>query len=148
VEYDLPPGVATYRLEASATRSAPHTLSTSVSGVWTFRSGHVGGTAFQRLPLSAVSFAPRLDSANSAPAGRWFDVPVTVTHQPGAATRLRSLRVESSSDDGKTWRKADVHGSVARVHNPAAGFVSLRVTATDTRGGSVSETVIRAYAIR
>jgi subtilisin family serine protease len=149
VEYDLPPGVATYRLEASATRSAPHTLSTSVSGVWTFRSGHVGGTGFQRLPLSAVSFAPRLDAANSAPAGRWFDVPVTVTHQPGAAaSSLRSLRVESSSDDGKTWQKADVHRSVARVHNPAAGFVSLRVTATDNRGGSVTETVIRAYAIR
>jgi hypothetical protein len=144
VEYDLPPGAATYRLEVSATRGAPHTLSTSVSGVWTFRSGHVSGDAPRRLPLSAVSFAPRLDSANAAPGGRWFDVPLTVTHQSGAtAAPVHALRVEASSDDGKTWHRADLHGTVARVHNPASGFVSLRVTTA-----SFTETVIRAYAIR
>lgn len=141
VEYDLPAAPATYRLVVSATRSAPHTLSTSVSGSWTFRSGHVTGDTPRRLPLSAISFTPRLDSDNRAPAGRWLDIPLTVTHQPGAAP-LRTARVDASFDDGKTWHRADVHGLTARVHNPAAGFVSLRVAA-----GSFTETVIRAYGI-
>jgi hypothetical protein len=88
--------------------------------------------------------APRLDSANAAPGGRWFDIPLTVTHQSGAtAAPVHSLRVEASSDDGRTWHRADLHGTVARVHNPASGFVSLRVTTA-----SFTETVIRAYAIR
>jgi subtilisin family serine protease len=143
LEYDLPTAAATYRLEVSATRSAPHTLSTSVSGSWTFRSGHVAGDDPRQVPLSAISFTPKLDSANRAPGGRWFDIPLTVTRQPDAAPApIRSLRVDASTDDGKTWHRADVHGLVARVHNPSGGFVSLRVT-TD----SFSETVIRAYGI-
>jgi hypothetical protein len=37
---------------------------------------------------------------------------------------------------------------IARVTHPAgAGFVSLRVNATDTTGHTVTQTVIRAYAI-
>ena len=153
-EYDLPAGAATYRLEVTSTRGAPHTLSTSVSGGWTFRSGHVGGTAYQRLPLSTVRFGPKLDDRNSAPAGCRFEIPVTVEHQPGAAVgRVRSIRVEVSYDDGKTWRQAPLRGSgdhrTATVQHPrGAGFVSLRVNAVDTKGNTVRETVIRAYAIR
>ena len=151
--FDLPPGTATYRLEASATRGAPHTLSTEVRGVWTFRSGHVGGAAFQRLPLLTVRFAPRLDDANRAPAGRSFEIPVVVEHQPDAAVgRVRSMRVEVSYDDGRTWQRATLRGEgdhrTAVVRHPrGAGFASLRVTAADTRGNSVTQTVIRAYAL-
>jgi subtilisin family serine protease len=148
-EYDLPPGAATYRLEATETRGAPHTLSTSVSGTWTFRSGHVGGEAYQRLPLSTVRFSPRAD----APSGRRFAIPVTFERQPGsAAGRLRSIRVQVSYDDGRTWRTAELHGSgdsrVATVQHPrGSGFASLRVTAQDTKGNTVTQTSIRAYAI-
>ncbi|MCU7726921.1 S8 family serine peptidase [Actinoplanes sp. KI2] len=151
-DYDLPPGAANYRLTATSTRGAPHTLATSVSGVWTFRSGHTAEAA--RLPLTTVRFSPRLDAANSAPGGRLFDVPLTVERQPGsAAGAVRSLRVEVSFDDGRTWRPALVCGigdhRVATVLNPRAkGFASLRVTAADTKGNTVTQTVIRAYAVR
>jgi hypothetical protein len=152
-EYDLPAGAATYRLEATSTRSAPHTLSTSVSGVWTFKSGHVDGTAYAPLSLSTVRFSPKLDERNSAHAGCRFEIPVTVEHQPGADTgRVRSIRVEVSYDDGKSWRAAAVRGSgdqrIATVRHPGSpGFVSLRVNAVDTKGNTVQETMIRAYAI-
>ncbi|MGX6604268.1 S8 family serine peptidase [Micromonosporaceae bacterium Da 78-11] len=152
-EFDLPPGVATYRLETTATRGAPHLLSSSVSGTWTFRSGHVGGTAYRQLPLSTVRFSPKLDDLGTAPAGRRFELPVTFEHQPGSgAGKLRSIKVEVSYDDGKRWQAAEVRGSgdhrTATVRHPRAdGFASLRVTATDTKGNTVTSTVIRAYAI-
>jgi len=152
-EYTVPPAAATYRLEATSARSAPHTLSTSVSGVWTFRSGHVDGTAFRPLPLSTVRFSPKLDDRNSAPAGCRFELPVTVEHQPGANVgRVRSMRVEVSYDDGKSWHTTALHGwgnewTATLTHPAGPGFVSLRVNAVDTKGNTVQETVIRAYAI-
>jgi len=55
-----------------------------------------------------------------------------VRRQPGApGAGVRSLTVDVSYDDGKTWQKAplrrDGGGWVASVRHPAAaGFVSLR----------------------
>ncbi|MET7750141.1 S8 family serine peptidase [Micromonospora sp. NPDC005367] len=152
-QFTVPAGPATYRLEASATRAEPSTLSTNVSGVWTFRSGHVNGETPQRLPLSTVRLSPPLDELNAAPAGRRFDIPLTVERQPGASIgRTKRMSVEVSYDDGQTWRRAVVTGSgdhrVVKVSHPkAAGFVSLRVQADDVAGNTVTQTVIRAYAI-
>ncbi|MEU4693680.1 S8 family serine peptidase [Actinoplanes sp. NPDC023714] len=150
VEFEVPAARSSYRLEASATRGAPHTLSTDVRGVWTFKSGHVAGEDFQRLPLHTVRFAPRLDARNAAPAGKRFDIPVVVEHQPGAKVgKIKSLKVEVSFDDGKTWKKASLKGSVASVNHPKGkGFASLRVNAADSHGNTVSQTVIRAYALK
>jgi subtilisin family serine protease len=153
-QFDLPAATATYRLDASATRGAPHLFSTSVKASWTFRSGHVAGEDFQRLPLSTVRFSPRLDANNAAPSRCRFDIPVIVEHQPGStAGTARTVRVDVSFDDGKTWKQAAVRGSgdqrVATVNHPAsAGFASLRVSATDSKGNSVNQTIIRAYALR
>ncbi|GAA2634068.1 S8 family serine peptidase [Paractinoplanes durhamensis] len=153
-EFDLPAATGTYRLEASATRSAPHLFATSVSASWTFKSGHAPAEGYQRLPLSTVRISPRLDSANTAASGCRFEIPLTVEHQPGStAGTARSVRVDVSYDDGKTWHRADVRGSgdnrVATVNHPrGAGFASLRVSATDSKNNTVTQTVIRAYALR
>jgi hypothetical protein len=149
-QFEVPAGEAPYRLEVSATRGAPFRLSTAINAAWTFRSA----TGDARLPLSTVRFSPRLDDHNAAPAGRAFDIPLTVGRQKGsAATRNKALDVQVSYDDGRTWQAAAVRGSgdhrVARVSHPAGpGFVSLRVNATDTAGNTFTETVIRAYALR
>ncbi|MFC7534908.1 S8 family serine peptidase [Actinoplanes sp. GCM10030250] len=152
-EFEVPPGSAAYRYDTTATRGAPHLFSTEVRGSWTFRSGHVDGEEFRRLPLHTVRFAPRVNSANAAPAGRRFEIPVFVEHQPDSNVgRVRSVRVEVSYDDGKTWKNAAVSGKgdkrVATVQHPrGAGFVSLRTSAADTAGNTVTQTVIRAYAL-
>ncbi|GAA0564809.1 S8 family serine peptidase [Paractinoplanes ferrugineus] len=153
-EFDLPAATATYRLETSAARGAPHLFATSVKASWTFKSGHVAGTDYQRLPLSTVRFSPRLDAYNAAPAGHRFDIPVLVEHQPGSsAGTARTVRVDVSFDDGKTWKQASVRGfgdqRVATVdHRRGAGYASLRVSATDSKGNTVNQTIIRAYALR
>jgi subtilisin family serine protease len=150
-EFEVPSAAAGYRLEASATRGVPHTLSSTVSAVWTFRSGHVTGEQPAPLSLSTVRISPRLDDRNAAPAGRRFDIPLTVEHQ--ATGRARVVTAEVSYDDGQTWQRATVRGGgdhrVVTVRHPrSAGFVSLRVHAAGAAGNSVTQTVIRAYALR
>ncbi|HZN77934.1 MAG TPA: S8 family serine peptidase [Micromonosporaceae bacterium] len=150
---DVPPGNAQYRLGVDLTRPEPATLSTSVSCVWTFRSGTVSGENGVPLPLSAVRFLPRLDNRNTAPAGHLWPVPIEVQRQPGsAAGPVRTLVVEVSYDDGATWRKVPVvrvgqNATAFLIHPSGSGYVSLRAFATDTAGNTVRETIIRAYRI-
>lgn len=151
--FPVPPESADYRLEVADTRSVTD-LTTKLSAVWTFRSDHADGDRPVKLPLSAVRFTPALDADNAAPAGRSFDIPVTVEGQPGApADEITKLAVEVSYDDGVTWSKAQLRacpdGWTATVEHPAGGgFVSLRATATGAAGNSVTQTIIHAYRLK
>ncbi|MEU4779287.1 S8 family serine peptidase [Micromonospora sp. NPDC023633] len=151
--FDVPPGAADYRLEVSSKRSFTD-LATEVAATWTFRSRHVAGDDRAALPASAIRFTPRLDRENAAPAGRSFVIPVQVQRQPGApSAQVAALTVDVSYDGGKTWQPARVHpggdGWTATVRHPAGtGHVSLRATARDTAGNTVTQRVIQAYRLR
>ncbi|MEO3773525.1 S8 family serine peptidase [Micromonospora sp. B9E7] len=151
--FAVPPGAASYRVEVSAKRSFTD-LSTEVSSAWTFRSRHVGGDDYRRLPVSAIRFTPPLNVDNAAPAGRSLVIPVQVQRQPGAAgSRVTKLTVDVSYDGGKTWQAAKVrsggHGWTATVRHPAGpGYASLRATAKDAAGNTVTERIIQAYRLR
>lgn len=142
-DFTVPPDSGQYRLEVDVQRMPGTTLSTKVSGVWTFRSSQ--GTA--TLPLWTVGFSPALDEANTAPAGQTLIVPVAAVAAPGSdAGQLRSLRVEASFDGGATWHPAPPAGNAVRITHPSGtGFVSLRAVANDNRGNAVEQTIINAY---
>ena len=78
-------------------------------------------------------------------------VPVRLSTQPGVeAPANRTLTVEVSFDDGRTWERATVTprggNPAAVIHSPREpGFVSLRATATDQAGNTATVTIIRAY---
>ncbi|MEV1158038.1 S8 family serine peptidase [Micromonospora chokoriensis] len=152
-QFTVPPGNANYRLELSAKRSFTD-LSTEVSTAWTFRSRHVGGDDYRQLPVSAIRFTPPLSVDNAAPAGRSLVIPVQVQRQPGAAgSRVTKLTVDVSYDGGKTWQSARVrHGGqgwTATVRHPAGpGYASLRATAKDAAGNTVTAKIIQAYRLR
>ncbi|SCG79883.1 Serine protease, subtilisin family [Micromonospora echinaurantiaca] len=149
--WNVPAETGDYRLAATFRSDPAFTLSTQVDAEWTFKSGHVADGELVKLPMTAIRFTPELDIDNRAPAGRLFAIPVSLDRQVGAAPgRTRTLSVEASFDDGKTWQQLTVRRSgekaVAWVHNPAGtGFVSLRAAATDTSGNTVKQTIIRAY---
>ncbi|MFF4877938.1 S8 family serine peptidase [Micromonospora sp. NPDC000668] len=151
--FTVPPGDAGYRLETSSKRSFTD-LSTEVSTAWTFRSRHVPGEDYRPLPVSAIRFTPPLDAANAAPAGRSLVIPVQVRRQPGAAgSRVTGLTVDVSYDGGQSWQPARVrhggHGWTATVRHPAgAGYASLRATARDAAGNTVTQRIIQAYRLR
>lgn len=144
----LPAATSTYQLQIDATRGAPASLATHTRAVWTFKSAATDADTATPLPLWMVRSSPDLDVHNTAPAGRVFPVPVIVTPQAGADVgTLNSLSVDVSYDDGQTWQPSDMLEGIAQVVNPrGSGYVSLRVTAGDSHGNTVTETIIRAYA--
>ncbi|MFL6077819.1 MAG: hypothetical protein ACJ73S_31030 [Mycobacteriales bacterium] len=90
-----------------------------------------------------------------APAGP-STLGLTVAPPEGAAAEtVTAVTVEVSYDDGQTWTPATVTGSGSQftatytTPDPAGtdGYVSVRTTATDAAGDSVTQTLIRAYAL-
>ncbi len=145
VEADLPAGESAYRLAVEAKRTSQQGISSEVDVAWTFKSAHV---ANQPLPLSAIRFRPVLDLRNQAkPGPAW--IPVSLDRQRGStAAPVRTLTVEASYDDGKTWQPAPVKQWAAKVVPPAGTkYVSLRATSTDRAGNTVTQTILRAYGI-
>ncbi|MGH3647413.1 MAG: S8 family serine peptidase [Micromonosporaceae bacterium] len=152
-EFGVPAGEGAYALKVDATRSVSD-FSTRLSCTWTFRSGTTGTET--RLPLITVGFSPKVDTYNRAKAGQKQLVPVTVVGQPGTGkVKLKSLTVEVSFDDGKTWKKVRVtrwhpgDGWLAHIVHPnGKKYVSLRTSVADKKGNTVKETIIRAYALK
>ncbi|MFF5211597.1 S8 family serine peptidase [Streptosporangium sp. NPDC000396] len=151
--FEVPSGDAGYRLVAEAERGPASALSTRMSVVWTFRSAMGQDGTRVALPLSVIGFSPQLDQHNIAPAGKVFNVPLTVRTQPGSsAGAVRNLSVDVSYDDGATWQAAKVlrfggKGTLILRHPAADGFVSLRARSTDISGNTVDQMIIRAYRI-
>jgi hypothetical protein len=94
----------------------------------------------------------RLAMDGSAPAGRQA-IGISVGHiQLATAAHVTGAQVQVSFNDGRTWRSASVAaaggGRFRAVFTaPAGALVTMRVTATDTAGGSIRETILRAYKI-
>ncbi|WP_410672828.1 S8 family serine peptidase [Amycolatopsis sp. cmx-4-68] len=146
--FPVPAGAGTYTLRSVAARSVPWSLlGTRVDVAWTFHDPGSGAP----LPLMVVRASGAVDEDSRAPAGRPFVLALTAQRQPGAgAFRLADLRVETSADDGTTWTDAHAlrlgDSGLAVVRNPPGeDFVSLRITARDTEGNAVTQTVTRAY---
>ncbi|HWM00942.1 MAG TPA: hypothetical protein VNP92_01250, partial [Actinophytocola sp.] len=146
---DLPAEATDYRLTSDIVRSG-WDVSTSISSEWTFSSAHVDGEVEAAVELNTVRFLPSLDENNSAPAGRPFLVPLLMQDETGALQRPKRLTVEVSYDEGKSWQRVPVLlNLVAALHHPdGAESVSLRASAADRDGNTVSQTVVRAYKLR
>jgi hypothetical protein len=155
--FTVPAGPGTFTVVADASRPASETqvpaLSTRTKAEWTFRTG-VGTGERVALPLLDVRWALPLDDHNRAATGA-LRGGLTVATQPGAkASKIRSVAVEVSYDEGATWQKVTVTPQSDRLDvripagGTAGGYASLRATATDSAGGKVTETVTRAYALR
>lgn len=77
--------------------------------------------------------------------------PSGTSRWPGPA-RSPAGAVQFSVDGGATWHNAQVTrqgpGCYRVVCNaPAGAYVTVRTTATDAAGGSITETIVRGYQI-
>ncbi|MGW2559472.1 S8 family peptidase [Streptomyces sp. NPDC001514] len=151
--FDVPGRGQWYELTSSAHRdNAEWTLGTRVTDTWRFRSGHTGGE--QPLPLLDTRYdMAGLDGDNSVREDREFTFGLGIGRQAGVhgGADIQRVSVQYSTDDGATWRSAKVRGRDGdrQVIVPASktGWVSLKVTAEDRSGASVTETVTRAYRV-
>lgn len=104
------------------------------------------------LPLVQLDYKVPVDLRNRAPAGKRFSFDLTGYQIDPTLPKITTMKAWASLDDGTTWTPLDLAKKSggrwqARTANPAGGFVSLRVLATDAAGDSVDQTVIRAYQV-
>ncbi|MET7701081.1 S8 family serine peptidase [Streptomyces sp. NPDC005485] len=143
-----------YNLTVRTTRTADWTaLGTRSTVTWGFTSARPRGSTSSALPLLTVRTRGDVDLNSTAPAGRTFRVPLTV-QRPTSAERsaVTRLALQVSYNDGHTWKTVHVTrqgttGSALLHHPSRAGYVSLRISAADKAGNTVTQTVIRAYRL-
>jgi hypothetical protein len=152
------PGSATYRLTSRQQRSTPWwKYSTDVRTTWTFKSS-TPSSGRQLLPLLQAEYDVPLDINNRTATNFLNTVTFTVGHQPGVnGPEIKTAQAWVSYDDGAKWDQVQViplgNGKMlALLLNPksAAGAdaVSLRISATDTDGNGIDQTILRAYGLK
>ena len=148
-----------YNVSIRAVRVAPSAavpvapLSRRIGLSWHFGASRRDLHSVFGVPVSITRFVPGgLDMRNNAQPGAVTPIRLTVFRgRPYPAFKIRHVRLEVSVDDGKSWHRARLVGSggewVAKVRDPASGFISLRSTVTDIKGDSTVETINRAYSV-
>ncbi|MFF7212934.1 hypothetical protein ACFZAU_20730 [Streptomyces sp. NPDC008238] len=168
VSYDLPAKSARYTFEAETN---------DVRTVWQYTSataakddapklspcmGDVVGSndaACRPEPLIFLRYDFGLALDNTAEAGAAHEVTVTGYYQERltALPKVTSLKAETSFDGGRTWRPATTRAAgrntfTTTIKNPrrdqAARGVGLRISATDSQGNTVRQTIPTAYTLR
>ncbi|MFD9001482.1 S8 family serine peptidase [Streptomyces sp. NPDC059582] len=156
--FEVPAGRAGYRLDLTTARtSADWQFATGTKTSWTFASDSAATATL--LPLLQVDYDAPVDARNAVGPHRSHALGLSVRLPDGLpAPRGVTLKAEVSYDDGSTWTTArtkrlgkgtDFNATVERpasVHRDA--YVTLRITATDSAGDSVRQTVDRAFLHR
>ncbi|WOX21417.1 hypothetical protein [Streptomyces solicathayae] len=110
-------------------------------------------------PLIFLRYDFGLGLDNTAPAEEAHPVTVTGYYQDrlGTPPTVTRLRAEASFDGGKTWKPVTTTAGgkntfTARITHPsrdrASGGVALRISATDSAGNTVEQTIPQAYRLR
>ena len=168
IEVPVPAADQRYRVRWEQTRSAPWIrFGTRAVTEWGFRSARTaGGNAPSNwyctpdgtgecavLPLLVPSYDVPVDQLGRVAAGPGTIRVGLAPTQGAPASPVDEARVDWSTDDGATWTPAAVRSLgggryAATVGNPAGSTVSLRLTGRDRAGNTLTQTLIRAYAVR
>jgi subtilisin family serine protease len=156
--WDAPADEHTYKLVTDtaldAGRWAP---ATKGHAEWTFRSAATPEDRWTYLPLINLSFDVGTDLAGEVRGGKKLRVGLGAQYVAGAPDTgtIGGGTLEVSYDDGRTWQRvglrggdgeASWHGTLSVPRD--AGHVSLRASARDDRGGSVTQEIVRAVTVR
>ncbi|MEV0448355.1 S8 family serine peptidase [Streptomyces sp. NPDC050600] len=150
--WDAPAEEATYKVVTdTALDRARWRLGTKGHAEWTFRSAETPGDRTTYLPLINLGFDLRTDLAGDVRAGARVPVRITAAYVAGAAGtgRIGGGSLEVSYDEGTSWTKVGLDRSwrgELRIPSGATS-VSLRAGASDDKGGSVRQEVIRAVGV-
>ncbi|MFH8441286.1 S8 family serine peptidase [Streptomyces sp. NPDC018026] len=156
--WDAPADEHAYRLVTDTTLDAARwPLATKGHSEWTFRSAATPDDRWTFLPLINLSFDVDTDLAGKVRAGKKLRVGLDAAYVAGAPDtgRLGGGKLEASYDGGATWHQvrlrggdgeASWHGTLSVPRD--AEHVSLRASARDDRGGSVTQEIVRAVAVR
>ena len=167
VDVEVPAAGQRYRVRYEQTRSAPWIrFGTRAVTEWGFRSARPATGAAPAhwicpqgtgecavLPLLVPSYDVPVDQLGRvAPGPGTIRVALAPT-QGAPASPVDTAGVQWSIDDGVAWTAAPVRSLgggrfAADLPNPAGSTVSLRLTGRDRAGNTLTQTLIRAYAVR
>ncbi|MGW7571789.1 hypothetical protein ACWGJV_36660 [Streptomyces tendae] len=110
-------------------------------------------------PLIFLRYDFDLALDNTVRAGQAHNITVVGYYQPRltAAPRVTSLKAEATFDGGSTWRPAITRATGRNTftttirstqRDRTTKGVGLRVSATDSRGNTVRQTIPTAYTLR
>lgn len=166
VSYDLPAEPGRYTLEVETD---------GVTTVWEYTSqqpiedeqdqvcladllGNPEAPTCRPEPLIFLRYELGLDLDDTVPARRPHEITVTGYYQPqpGAVPTVTDLAVAASFDGGASWqsartwaaREAGTFAALIRHPGTAGAAVALRVSATDSDGNSVVQTIPEAYRLK
>lgn len=160
----LSPKPSTIKVTLNTTQSGgPFTESTADSATWTFRSAYApkhvipagfacgnGSQDCVSQPMLTLNYGVAGEALNGTTKPGPQQVTIDVGHlQLAAASKITHVAAQVSFNDGKTWTDARLTGSdgtyTAGFTAPASSYVTMRVQATDAAGGTMEETITRAY---
>ncbi|MFF2506953.1 S8 family serine peptidase [Streptomyces sp. NPDC058067] len=150
------PAEHTYKVTTDTTLDPERwKLGTKGHAEWTFRSARTPSDRYTFLPLLNLGFDVDTDLAGDVPAGKRIPVGIHSEYVKGAAGTgtIGGGKLEVSYDDGKTWTAVALDGRGASWNGTLtvpgdAKFVSLRASASDDKGGSVQQEIIRAVGVK
>ncbi len=156
----VPPDPSDYLAEMAVdnSRATWTTMSTRTTTSWTFRSeGLPPDQPSMTIPLLVVDYDLDVDLQNRSESKKHNELTLRVHGQRGAVVAVATITVQTSFDDGQTWRDAqkleDGGDGVfeATIGKPdggnQTGFVSLKISATDSEGKQIQQEIIRAFAL-
>lgn len=154
--WDAPADEHTYKVVTDTTLDPDRwVLSTKGHSEWTVRSAATPDDRWTFLPLINLGYDIGTDLAGAVRGGSRVQVGLHAEYVEGATATgtLGNGRLEVSYDDGDTWRTVRLSGERASWKGTldvprGARFLSLRASARDDRGGSVSQEVVRAVGVR
>ncbi|MFC8740929.1 S8 family serine peptidase [Streptomyces sp. NPDC057176] len=156
--WDMPADEHTYRLVTDTALDAKRwPLASEGHAEWTFRSAATPEDRWTFLPLINLSFDVDTDLAGKVRGGKKLRIGLGAEYVAGAPDTgtIGGGKLEVSYDEGKTWQQvrlrggdgeASWHGTLSVPRD--AEHVSLRASARDDRGGSVTQEIVRAVAVR
>ncbi|WP_351229046.1 S8 family serine peptidase [Streptomyces sp. NPDC002133] len=143
-----------YRLVSENSRGSwtnPYSTSTRTEWNFTSAAGEPGVAAV--LPLIQLDY--KVDTDTAGKARRNAKLVVTPSHLPGgpSSEAINALTLDISYDDGTTWQKATLthrgDGWETRLRAPAnAAYATLRTSAHDGQGNSVTQNITRAFGLK
>ncbi len=157
--FDVPAEEATYELTQHLQKiGSPAQMwkrSSEIVTTWKFRSKLDESVFSQGLGILFPRYTLPEDGLKTLAAEDGQKIGISVTghagYTPGA---IESAKLSYSYDGGTTWTEAKISGSGATRtatvdHAGASGKqVWLKTELTDTKGNSVTQTVVRAYDVR
>ncbi|MFK4797753.1 S8 family serine peptidase [Streptomyces sp. MPA0124] len=156
--WDMPADEHTYRLVTDTALDAKRwPLASEGHAEWTFRSAAAPDDRWTYLPLINLSFDVDTDLAGTVRGGKKLRIGLGAEYVAGAPDTgtIGGGKLEVSYDDGRSWHQvrlregegeASWHGTLSVPRD--AEHVSLRASARDDRGGSVTQEIVRAVAVR